>query len=164
MLKSPITTPPPNYKCPFCTVVEGVEREGVQTKQQDIVFQDEHVTAFVSSATWPNNAGNLIVIPNEHYQDITDIPREIYLRVFEVVYQLAQVMLEAYKCEGVSTRQHNGEHGGQDVWHFHTHILPRWANDNLYERSNERQFQSESARLEFAQLIRAALQNSPVIS
>lgn len=157
MLKSPITTPPQKYECPFCAVVEGVDKESVQTKQQDIVFKDENVTAFVSSATWPNNAGNLIVIPNKHYQDITAIPHDIYLRVYKVVHQLAQVMLEAYQCEGVSTRQHNGEHGGQDVWHFHTHILPRWKGDNLYERSKERQSQSESHRLKYANLIKEAL-------
>ena len=164
MLKSPITQPAPNYECPFCTVVEGKEKKSVQTKQQDIIFQDEYVTAFVSSATWPNNAGNLIVIPNKHHQDITDIPYDIYLRVYNVVHQLARVMLEVYQCEGVSTRQHNGEHGGQDVWHFHTHILPRWKGDRLYLRSEERQPQSEAARLEFANLIKEALEKSPIIS
>ncbi len=164
MLKSPITQPPQNYECPFCTVVAGVDKDSVQTKQQDIVFQDENVTAFVSSATWPNNAGNLIIIPNSHYQDITEIPCNIYLRVYELVHRLAQVVLEAYECEGVSTRQHNGEHGGQDVWHLHTHILPRWQDDNLYERSKERREQCESERLKFANVIKKALENSPVNS
>jgi len=51
MIKSPITQPPQNYECPFCTVVEGEEKKSINTKQQDIVFQDEYVTAFVSSAT-----------------------------------------------------------------------------------------------------------------
>lgn len=164
MLKSPITTPPQNYECPFCTVVEGEDKESVQTKQQDIVFKDEHVTAFVSSATWPNNAGNLIVIPNTHYQDITDIPDEIYHRVNAVALKLMRVMYKVYQCDGVSDRQHNGEHGGQDVWHFHKHVIPRWESDKLYERTSERQPQSEAARLEFANLMKKALEKSPIIS
>ena len=43
---------PPNYTCPFCLVVQGIEDPNnklVQSKQQDIVYQDEHVTALVAT-------------------------------------------------------------------------------------------------------------------
>jgi len=41
-------------------------------------------------------------------------------------------MKQAWKCDGVSTRQHNEPAGNQDVWHYHMHVFPRWDNDDLY--------------------------------
>jgi hypothetical protein len=40
-------------------------------------------------------------------------------------------MRDAFGCEGISTRQHNGPAGNQDVWHFHLHVFPRYPNDGL---------------------------------
>ena len=41
-------------------------------------------------------------------------------------------MKAAYGCPGISTCQHNEPAGGQDVWHFHVHVFPRYLEDNLY--------------------------------
>jgi diadenosine tetraphosphate (Ap4A) HIT family hydrolase len=43
-------------------------------------------------------------------------------------------MKDAYRCDGVSTRQHNEPAGDQDVWHLHVHVLPRHQGDQLYLR------------------------------
>lgn len=40
---------PANYVCPFCLVINGVENERVQTKQADIVYRDDLITAFIAS-------------------------------------------------------------------------------------------------------------------
>ena len=32
-------------------------------------------------------------------------------------------------ADGVSIRQNNGRHGGQDVFHVHFHVVPRFAGD-----------------------------------
>jgi diadenosine tetraphosphate (Ap4A) HIT family hydrolase len=34
-------------------------------------------------------------------------------------------------ADGVSIRQNNGEHGGQDVLHVHFHVVPRFAGDGF---------------------------------
>jgi histidine triad (HIT) family protein len=42
-------------------------------------------------------------------------------------------MKALYNCDGTSTRQHNEPDGNQDVWHYHVHVFPRYADDNLYD-------------------------------
>jgi len=34
-------------------------------------------------------------------------------------------------ADGVSIRQNNGKHGGQDVFHVHFHVVPRFAGDGF---------------------------------
>jgi histidine triad (HIT) family protein len=43
---------PEGYICPFCLIVEGIENEHLYTKQSDIVYKDEFVTAFIASCWW----------------------------------------------------------------------------------------------------------------
>jgi histidine triad (HIT) family protein len=40
--------------------------------------------------------------------------------------------METYRCEGISTRQHNGPAGNQDAFHYHLHVFPRNDRNDLY--------------------------------
>jgi histidine triad (HIT) family protein len=51
--------------------------------------------------------------------------------------------------------QHNEPHGNQHVWHFHTHVFPRYENDDIY-RSRTRETTQEE-RLHYARLLRDAI-------
>ena len=52
--------------------------------------------------------------------------------IFDTSKRVAIALKETYKCDGVSTRQHNEPAGNQDVWHFHLHVFPRYTGDKLY--------------------------------
>ncbi len=123
---------PEEYTCPFCLVVEGVENEHVSTMQDDVVFRDETVTAFISSAWWPRNRGHVLVIPNEHIENIYTMPTHLLARIQEVAREISIGFKDLYDCDGVSSRQHNEPAGNQDVWHYHLHVFPRWKGDQLY--------------------------------
>ncbi|WP_342215965.1 HIT family protein [Nocardia brasiliensis] len=51
--------------------------------------------------------------------------------VHDVVREIAVAMRATHRCDGVSTRQHNEPAGGQDVWHYHGHLFPRYHGDDL---------------------------------
>ena len=34
---------PSGYVCPFCLIAKGIENENINTKQNDIIFQDNYV-------------------------------------------------------------------------------------------------------------------------
>ena len=123
---------PEEYTCPFCLVVEGVENEHVSTMQDDVVFRDETVTAFISSAWWPRNRRHVLVIPNEHIENIYTMPTHLLARIQEVAREISIGFKDLYDCDGVSSRQHNEPAGNQDVWHYHLHVFPRWKGDQLY--------------------------------
>ena len=123
---------PEDYACPFCLLLSGIKNEQVYSVPSDIFYRSEHVSAFISSHQWPNNSGHALVIPNQHYENIYDLPEELGAAVHRVARQTALAMKTIYACDGVSTRQHNEPHGNQDVWHYHLHVFPRYAEDNLY--------------------------------
>lgn len=146
---------PENYTCPFCLLIAGIKNEHVHSVQSDIVHHDDAVTAFVSSGQWKNNYGNTIIVPNEHYENIYDLPISYAQDIHRVAKMLALTMKAVYVCDGVSTRQHNEPAGSQDVWHYHLHVTPRYKDDNYY--GTPREFMSISERAMHAEKIRTYL-------
>ena len=57
---------------------------------------------------------------------------ELGSRIFVATQRVAIAMKAAFKCEGVSTRQHNESAGNQDMWHYHVHVTPRFKDDDFY--------------------------------
>jgi histidine triad (HIT) family protein len=47
------------------------------------------------------------------------------------VARVAAAVRAVYAADGVSIRQNNGQHGGQDVFHVHFHVVPRFAGDGF---------------------------------
>ena len=137
---------PEHYVCPFCLLVQGIENTFVQSVQSDIVFHDGVVTAFISSHQWPNNHGNVIIVPNEHFENIYDLPVPYAIDIQKAARMIAFVMKAVYSCDGISTRQHNEPGGNQDVWHYHVHVTPRYRDDRFYTTQRELMAVSERAR------------------
>ena len=65
---------PLGYKCPFCLLIQRIEDTEMRSGQSDVVYQDERVTALVSLHQFPNNHANVIIFPNEHFENIYDLP------------------------------------------------------------------------------------------
>ena len=124
---------PNNYDCPFCLVIGGVENEKIETKQSDVFFKDREITAWISSRWWPKNPGNVIIVPNTHYENLYDLPDQILAHLSIFSKKVAIALKKTYPCDGTSVRQHNEPDGNQDVWHYHFQVFPRYRNDHLYE-------------------------------
>ena len=149
---------PNDYLCPFCDWLSGNETEYKQ--KSDIVFQDEYLTAFISPKWWVNNPGHVIIIPNQHYENLYDIPDDLLTRVYIETKKLASAIRASYEnCTGTSTRQHNEPDGNQDVWHFHTHLFPRFSNDKLYQNHDNKQFVLPKERKVYADILKKQLLN-----
>ncbi len=124
---------PEGYRCPFCRLSSGGEAPSpTGSMQADIVYRDHDVLAFVASQWWPNNAGHVLVVPTHHYENIYDLPSDIGAAIHRVAQRVALAFKATYRCDGVSTRQHNEPAGNQDVWHYHLHVFPRYDGDQLY--------------------------------
>ncbi|MBN1877451.1 MAG: HIT family protein [Anaerolineae bacterium] len=143
---------PENYVCPFCLIVQGIENEYLYSVQNDIIYRDRKVTAFISSHQWPQNHGNVIVIPNEHFENIYDLPIHYAADMHRVAKKIAIAMKVVYACDGISTRQHNEPAGNQDVWHYHLHVTPRYKDDQFY--LSQREFMPVEQRAVHAKKIR----------
>ncbi|NUO57337.1 MAG: HIT family protein [Hamadaea sp.] len=138
---------PPGYTCPFCEFLAGRDRVN---DQRDVVRRTERATAFVAPRWWPNNPGHVLVIPNEHYENLYDLPAAYGHAVHDVVQEVAVAMRAAYGCAGISTRQHNEPAGNQDVWHLHVHVFPRHDGDDLYRSRARPGFVPQTEREPYA--------------
>lgn len=146
---------PENYHCLFCLLIQGIKNEHVLSIQSDIIYHNDVVTVFIGSHQWPNNHGNVIVIPNEHFENIYDLPSKYALEIHKAARRLAITMKKVYSCDGISTRQHNEPAGNQDVWHYHLHITPRYKNDNYY--GTQREFMPIIEREKHAEALKKSL-------
>ena len=148
---------PEGYRCPFCRVAAGDDLPDDYTKQADVVYRDGAATAFVSSAWWPGNPGHVLVVPNDHYENVYEIPDAALAAVQVVGKRIALALKATYGCDGTSFRQHNEPGADQEIWHYHLHVFPRYRGDDLYIRSRERRNTTPAEREPYAQKLRRHL-------
>jgi histidine triad (HIT) family protein len=122
---------PKNYDCPLCHIAKREPTEKGPS-EQCIVFQNTEVTAFIAGRWWRSNPGHVVIMPNQHFENLYDMPEKLGHAIFDASKKVAVALKETYACDGVSTRQHNEPAGNQDAFHFHLHVFPRYAGDNLY--------------------------------
>lgn len=126
-----ISHAPDDYVCPFCRNVN----DGTADHPLEILFRDDNVFVKMNPRWWPNNPGNIMVIPTAHHENIFDLPASLAAPIQRAARASAIAMKDAYDCDGVSTRQHNEPAGNQRVWHYHLHVFPRWTGDDFYRTS-----------------------------
>ena len=149
---------PDTYRCPFCRFARGEATP--RNAPEDIVCADDALIAFISPRTWPHNAGNVLIVPRAHVENLYDTPEDLLGRVIVTAKRIAIAMKTAYGCDGTSLRQHNEPAGDQDVWHFHLHVFPRWAGDQLYQRTDDAREVGAEERRMYAERLRAILAKS----
>jgi histidine triad (HIT) family protein len=94
-----------------------------------VVYEDDAVIAFLDIR--PLNMGHTLVIPKAHYVDILDTPEEQISQVHKVSKKVASAVRKATQADGVSIIQQNGKAAGQDIFHFHVHVVPRFEGQKL---------------------------------
>ncbi len=148
---------PPDYICPICLGVNGVESEDTLLRLTDIVYIDEFVTAFINSFWIKGNEGHVIIVPNEHYENIYDLPKELAGRVQSLAKKIALAMKQVYECDGITTLQNNEPAGSQHAFHYHLHIFPRYTSDSLFTNIGDKQLADPQKRKAYAEKLRALL-------
>lgn len=108
--------------CIFCKIVAG-------EISSYTVYEDAHTLAFLD--IHPVNAGHTLVIPKRHSQTIFDIAPEDWAAVAETARNIAIALEQGLAADGVNLRMNNREHAGQDVYHPHVHVIPRFRGDGL---------------------------------
>lgn len=150
---------PKDYICPICLGIKGVEDKHTFIVKDDIVYTDDFVTAFISSFFKPNNPGHVIVVPNTHFENIYDLPDEYAHHIMDVSQKMALALKATYDCEGTSLAQHNEPAGGQDAWHYHMHVFPRYKDDHLYATITDKRLAPLQERKPYADKLKGYLSN-----
>ena len=109
--------------CIFCQIVEGI-------LPSSKVYEDEICLAFMDIQ--PVNPGHILVVPKLHFADLSDLPATIGAHLFNVAQQIALTLPKTtVKSEGVDLFLAHGEAAGQEIFHAHLHIIPRYEGDGF---------------------------------
>ena len=108
--------------CLFCAIVAGdIPSERVDEDERTVAFMDIN----------PATPGHTLVVPRRHSQDLFDVPAEDLAACMATAQRVAGRAREALDAEGVNLMQSSGRAAWQDVFHFHVHVIPRYAGDPL---------------------------------
>jgi histidine triad (HIT) family protein len=112
--------------CLFCKIVAG-------EIPSNTIYEDDIVKVFLDISPYSN--GHCLVVPKKHFQDIEDIDLETLNHINIISKKLYSELKAKLKCEGLIRVQNNGL--GQDVKHYHLHLIPRYAEDKIQLISNK---------------------------
>lgn len=109
--------------CIFCQIVDG-------NAPSSKVYEDDHCLAFMDIQ--PINPGHVLVIPKQHSTDLSDLPPQIGGHLFQVAQRIALSMQKTnLQHEGIDLFLAHGKAAGQDVFHVHLHVIPRYDGDGF---------------------------------
>jgi len=109
-----------NPECIFCKIIKG---EIPSHK----VYEDTDVFAFLDIT--PINPGHTLIIPKSHTENIYTISESDFEKVTKIVKKIAIGIRKGLESDGVNVRMNNEKAAGQDIFHAHIHVIPRYKND-----------------------------------
>ena len=133
--------------CIFCKIASGAI-------PSTSVYEDEDFRAILDLG--PAAEGHTLILPKEHYDDVTELSEEVAAKVLPVAARIGMAMKEGLGCAGFNLVQNNGVAAGQTVMHFHLHVIPRYEGGPEIASWTPRETTPEVMK-ETAEKIRAAL-------
>lgn len=116
--------------CVFCKIVDGkIPSARVYEDSTCVVFLDIN----------PANKGHCLVVPKKHSPDAIHTEDAVLETLLPVAKKVAGAIVSATGCSGYNLHMANGKDAGQEVFHLHIHIVPRFAGDGIgfqYEVKN----------------------------
>lgn len=108
--------------CIFCRIAAG---RGTAS----IVAEMEAALAFMTLEQ--PTPYKVIVVPRAHVATIYDLTDAQAAAVFQLAVRVARAIRRVSGCAGLNLVQSNGTAAGQDVFHVHLHLVPRFPNDGI---------------------------------
>ena len=116
-------------------------------------FEDEWTIAILD--VMPQSDGHSLVIPKCAAENIFELDPAFASAVMHTGQLVARTVRDVFAADGVTLMQFNGPEAGQTVFHFHLHVIPRYAGKPL--RKHGRGLANPARLAEQAARLRAAL-------
>ena len=100
-----------------------------------MVFEDDETFAFMD--IMPRGDGHTLVIPKRGFRNLLDADPDGLAAVARTVARVAQAQMRAFDADGITVQQFNEPAGGQVVFHYHVHVIPRFEGLKLRPHTGE---------------------------
>lgn len=109
--------------CIFCKIIRG----GLPSSK---IYEDDELLAFLDIQ--PVNKGHVLIIPKQHKVLIADLDDKTLSNMIALANKINQAIRESdIKSEGINLFLADGEAAGQEVFHVHLHVIPRFSKDGF---------------------------------
>ena len=102
--------------CIFCEL---------SNSKQDIILDSPN--CFVVLDKYPNEIGHMLVISKRHTIDMVSTDDALISEMFLMAKRMVNVAKERLGASGANIQTNIGKDAGQYVFHFHVHVIPRYA-------------------------------------
>jgi len=109
--------------CTFCDILAG-------KLPASTVYQDEICSVFMDIR--PVNSGHVLVIPKQHIASLAEMDENTGGHLFAIGQRVAAALRRSgIRCDGINIFLADGESAGQEIFHVHLHIFPRYEGDGF---------------------------------
>jgi len=108
--------------CPFCDLIRGAA-------EVSVCFEDARALAFLDIQ--PVNAGHVLIVPRQHFETLEDVPPDLAMHLFDVAMRLTPIIRRVAGAADMNIVVNSGANAGQNVFHYHVHLIPRTADDGF---------------------------------
>ncbi len=117
------STAPEDPSCIFCKIL-------ADKAQGSFVYRDTQIAVFMDA--YPLTPGHMLIIPIHHMASIADVSPSVASLMFQKAQALGRTLMHSeLGCEGYNFFLANGGVAGQDVFHAHLHVIPRYQTDGF---------------------------------
>ncbi|MBN8973338.1 MAG: HIT family protein [Xanthobacteraceae bacterium] len=88
------------------------------------VYENDHVLAFLD--IMPRAPGHTLVIPKAPARNLLDITEEDFVHVARATRLIARAAMPVFNADGMMIVQFSEPASGQEVYHLHMHVIPRF--------------------------------------
>lgn len=106
--------------CIFCLLANG----DIPTAK---VYEDDDLTVILDAG--PATKGHALVLPKDHYKNITEVPQELAGKLVAIASRVGNAQMKALGAAGFNVVINTNEAAGQTVFHCHVHVIPRYEGD-----------------------------------
>ena len=105
--------------CIFCKIISGE----LPSRQ---IYSDDRAVAFLDIGAW--HRGHALVVPKRHVPDMITGPGTL-LEIAPAIDAVARLLVDRLGADGINVLSSTGEAAGQEVFHLHVHVVPRYADE-----------------------------------
>ena len=147
-----MTTKESKDQCVFCKILAG-------QLPVSMIYEDEQLAVFVD--LYPVNEGHLLIVPKYHAPYMKDVDTATLQHMMAVAQKMnAALRASGLPCEGVNLFLADGETAGQEVFHSHLHVIPRFREDGFgfrYDKARSFRKSNRQRMNEIAETLKSRL-------
>jgi histidine triad (HIT) family protein len=105
--------------CIFCKIISGE----LPSRR---IYEDDRAVAFLDIGAW--HRGHALVVPKRHVPDMITGPATLP-EIAPAIDAVARLLVDRLAADGINLLSSTGEAAGQEVFHLHVHVVPRYADE-----------------------------------